>query len=78
MTIKLSQLKKGDKARVSAYAVSMLPTYRQKLLAMGLTLGCELVVKRIAPLGDPVEIEVRGFTLCLRKKEAEILLLEKV
>ena len=44
--------------------------FRRKLLAMGLTPGCKLTVMRIAPLGDPIEINLRGFLLCLRRHEA--------
>jgi ferrous iron transport protein A len=47
--------------------------YRQKLIAMGLLPGTEFTVSRIAPLGDPVEILVRGFALSIRKNEANIL-----
>jgi ferrous iron transport protein A len=43
---------------------------------MGLTPGIEFVVTRHAPLGDPTEIEVRGFHLSLRKDEADALLVE--
>jgi ferrous iron transport protein A len=51
--------------------------YREKLLAMGLTRGTEFTVKRVAPLGDPLEIHVRGFALSLRKHEAAALLVEQ-
>lgn len=47
--------------------------YKRKLLAMGLTPGTMLKVVRHAPLGDPTEIEVRGFRLSLRKDEADAL-----
>ncbi|AFY85594.1 FeoA family protein [Chroococcidiopsis thermalis] len=50
--------------------------YKRKLLAMGLTPGTEFVVTRHAPLGDPTEIEVRGFHLSLRKDEADALRVE--
>jgi ferrous iron transport protein A len=45
---------------------------------MGLTPGIEFKVIRHAPLGDPVEIEVRGFKLSLRKQEADALIVEEV
>lgn len=41
-----------------------------RLQEMGLTIGTEFQVIKVAPLGDPVEIEVRGYRLCLRKREA--------
>jgi ferrous iron transport protein A len=50
--------------------------YRKKLLAMGLTPGTELSVTRVAPMGDPVEIRVRGFKLSLRKDEAAAIQVE--
>jgi ferrous iron transport protein A len=47
--------------------------YRQQLLAMGLVPGVLFTLVRIAPLGDPVEINVRGFSLVLRQQEASVL-----
>jgi ferrous iron transport protein A len=44
---------------------------------MGLTPGVEITVTRYAPLGDPVEIQVRGFALSVRRDEAATLLVEK-
>jgi ferrous iron transport protein A len=51
-------------------------SYKRKLLAMGLTPGVEFIVTRRAPLGDPIEIRVRGFQLSLRKDEADAMLVE--
>ena len=69
MIIRLKDMKVGDWGRVAKYDHSLL-AYRQKLLAMGLTPGTEFQVLRIAPLGDPVEIRVRGTDLSLRREEA--------
>lgn len=80
MTCVLQDLKVGEQARVVGFLKGS-PTqkaYRQKLLAMGLTPGVTLVVNRVAPMGDPVEIMVRGFALSLRKDEASVLVLESV
>ena len=52
--------------------------YRKKLLAMGLIKGTEFTVSRVAPMGDPVEIEIRGYNLSLRKDEASIVAVEGV
>ncbi|MBL4901217.1 MAG: ferrous iron transport protein A [Desulfocapsa sp.] len=52
--------------------------YRRKLLAMGLIKGTEFTVKRVAPMGDPVEITVRGYSLTLRKDEAAVIAVEGV
>ncbi|WP_028454094.1 FeoA family protein [Chitinilyticum litopenaei] len=48
-------------------------SYRQRLLAMGVMPGTPFAVVRVAPLGDPYEITVRGYTLTLRKHEAALL-----
>lgn len=70
-------LKIGQRARVKAYAQGD-KVYRQRLTAMGILPGTEFVVTRIAPLGDPIEIEIRGFALSLRKDEAAIIQIEEV
>lgn len=66
----------GESAKVAGYAKGV-SAYRGKLMAMGLTRGIEIQVQRIAPMGDPVEILVRGFSLSLRKDEAAALMVEK-
>lgn len=68
----LSTMKAGDKGKI----IRVQPGnsfYRQRLIVMGLLPGTEFKITRIAPLGDPVEIAVRGFNLSLRKEEANIL-----
>jgi ferrous iron transport protein A len=73
----LGDLKIGEQARITAFTKGN-DTYRQQLLSMGLLPGSILTVSRIAPFGDPIEIRVRGISLSLRKKEAEILQLERL
>lgn len=75
-TITVRELSPGQTATVAGYNTSDAH-YRSKLLSMGLTRGTELRLVKVAPLGDPVEIEVRGYRLSLRKKEAEALLLKR-
>lgn len=72
----LQNLKIGDSGRVVGYEKTA-KSFRRKLLAMGLTPGVEFSVTRFVPLGDPVEIRVRGFALSLRKEEAAGLLVER-
>lgn len=48
---------------------------RRRLLDMGITPGTEISMRKVAPLGDPIEITVRGYQLSLRKSEAEIVLM---
>lgn len=75
--MRVSELKVSDKARITSL-VEGDKAYRQKLIAMGLIPGTEFTVSRMAPLGDPIEILVRGFALSLRKNEANILQVEKI
>ena len=51
---------------------------RRRLLDMGITEGVAIVVKKVAPLGDPVDIELRGYELCLRRKDMEAVLVEVI
>ena len=77
MSVSLKALLVGDLAKVTGFNKTG-KAYRKRLLAMGLTPGTEFQVTRYAPLGDPVEIKIRGFSLTLRKNEAEVLLVEKI
>jgi ferrous iron transport protein A len=76
MKTSLETLIPGETGTVVGYHKG-LTVSRERLLAMGLTHGAELTVERVAPLGDPVEITVRGFALSLRKDEAAAVLVEK-
>lgn len=73
----LSDLQVGDTARILGYGEGGA-SYRRKLLSMGITPGVSISLTRLAPLGDPVEIRLRGFALSLRKDEARALLVEKL
>jgi len=77
MKISLGDMSLGDKGKVTGLEKGN-KAYRKKLLAMGLTPGTEFSVIRYAPMGDPVEISVRGFSLSLRKDEAAALLVERI
>jgi ferrous iron transport protein A len=65
----------GSSGRVKGYEKAYRG-FKSKLLSMGLTPGTEFTVIRVAPLGDPVEINIRGFNLSLRKQEADALIVE--
>jgi len=75
--MKISDMHPGDRARVTGLKKGDRD-YRQRLMAMGLTPGIEFALTRTAPLGDPIEISVRGFSMSLRKGEAELLTLESI
>lgn len=76
MSQSLKDMAVGDTGRVLGFREGG-KAYRKKLLSMGLTPGVEFSVTRCAPMGDPVEISVRGFNLILRKDEAEVVLIER-
>ena len=48
--------------------------YKRRIMDMGITKGTELFIRKVAPLGDPVEITVRGYELSVRKNDAECVL----
>lgn len=73
--MKMSELKPGDKGVITA--VTAQGEVAQRLVDMGMVKGTPFKVLRKAPLGDPLEIQMRGFLLALRKKEAECVSVEK-
>ncbi|MBF6647760.1 MULTISPECIES: FeoA family protein [unclassified Methylobacter] len=77
MWLRLKNLAVGDSGKIIGFDASG-KAYRKRLLAMGLTPGTDFSITRFAPMGDPVEIKLRGFSLTLRKDEAAILLIEKI
>lgn len=58
-------------ARATVAEIKLPPASRPRLMEMGLLVGTTVELVRFAPLGDPVEIKVRGYNLTLRKHEAE-------
>jgi Fe2+ transport system protein FeoA len=64
----------GKSGRV--IAVGGEKTLRRRFLDMGITPRTTVTVKKVAPLGDPIEIEIRGFHLCLRRSEAATIAVE--
>ncbi len=72
----LSSLKPGEKGRVAQIRASAM--IRQRLIDMGLLPNVEVTLERIAPLGDPIEIKLRGYHLSLRKAEADAIILQPV
>lgn len=77
MSFSLRDLAVGEYGKIVGFQKGN-KNYRKKLLAMGLTPGTTFNIIRYAPMGDPVEIQVRGFALSLRKDEAATLLVERV
>lgn len=67
----LNEVKVGETVKV--LKLNGEGALRRRIMEMGLTKGSVVKVTNIAPLGDPIEIEVRGYDLTLRKKDAEIV-----
>ena len=73
---RLSELKPGQKATINT--IQQNGPIKRRLLEMGLVRGSKIQIICRAPLGDPLEIEIRDYKLTIRKKEADIILVEAV
>lgn len=70
----LKDAKVGETVRVvKLYGEGAL---KRRIMDMGITRGVEIYVRKVAPLGDPVELNVRGYELSLRKADAEMIEVE--
>ena len=67
----LKDIKVGHKARV--LKVNGEGAVRRRIMDMGITKGVEIYVRKVAPLGDPMELFVRGYELSLRKADADMI-----
>lgn len=74
MTITLKDLKKGDKSKVKKVKGDG-PTIR-RIMDMGITKGTEIYIRKVAPLGDPIQVNLRGYELTLRKEDAKNIIME--
>ena len=70
----LKDISCGEKVNVTR--INAKGPLKRRIMDMGITKGTELTVKKIAPLGDPLEITVRGYELSLRKSDAEMIEVE--
>lgn len=70
----LHELKPGEKGKIAKVAGG--GGIHRRLLDMGLVSGSEVEVERVAPLGDPIEIKIKGYHLSLRKEEASNIQVE--
>jgi ferrous iron transport protein A len=66
------------KTRVKVVEIVMGSKVRRRIMDMGITNGVEIIVEGKAPMGDPIEILIRGYKLSLRKNEAKDILVERV
>ena len=77
ITMNIKDVNVGQSVKITGYEKTE-KAYRHKLLAMGLIKGAEFTLTRKAPMGDPVEIKLRGFNLTLRRTESESMILELI
>lgn len=67
----LKQVKVGQ--TVSVVKLHGEGAVKRRIMDMGITKGTEIYVRKVAPLGDPIEVNVRGYELSLRKADAEMI-----
>ncbi|MBR1624450.1 MAG: ferrous iron transport protein A [Clostridia bacterium] len=74
MEKKLNEFKIGERGVIRK--VEGEGRLRRRLFDMGVTPGAEVLLRKVAPLGDPLEVTIRGYELTLRKAEAELVTME--
>ena len=72
----LKEVKPGETVRV--IKLNGNGVVKRRIMDMGITKGVEIYVRKVAPLGDPVEISVRGYELSLRKADADMVAVEEL
>jgi len=70
----LNQVKVGETVKVTKIAGE--GPIKRRIMDMGITKGVEIFIRKVAPLGDPVEVTVRGYELSLRKDDASMIEVE--
>lgn len=71
----LKELRTGEKGLI-VKVLGEKGSVKKRLMDMGVTRGAEVLVRKVAPLGDPIEVNIRGYELTLRKAEAQNIILE--
>ncbi|MBE6391084.1 MAG: ferrous iron transport protein A [Lentisphaerae bacterium] len=61
---------------VKIHRINGAGALQRRIMDLGLLKGCEIFVRKVAPLGDPMVINVRGYELSLRKSEADVIVIE--
>ena len=70
----LKEVKVGDNVKVTK--INGTGAVKRRIMDMGITKGVEIEVRRVAPLGDPIELTVRGYQLSIRKADAQMIEVE--
>ncbi|MBN1213297.1 MAG: ferrous iron transport protein A [candidate division Zixibacteria bacterium] len=76
MTTTLNEMTPGKKGRILKIAGRGI--IKKRIFDMGMVPGTEVEVERYAPLGDPIEIKVKGYHLSLRKEDASLIMIELI
>ena len=67
----LDELKNGEKGKIISFSNDGDVDLKRHLLGMGFVKGSEITLEKVAPLGDPIKLRLKGYSICLRKNEAE-------
>ena len=70
----LAKLKPGEKGKITA--IGSIGPLRRRLMDMGVLVGVEVKVLKVAQMGDPIEVSIKSYNLSLRKNEAEGIAVE--
>ena len=70
----LKEVKIGETVKVTK--INGVGPIKRRIMDMGVTKGIEIYVRKVAPLGDPVEVTIRGYELSVRKEDAEMIEVE--
>ena len=70
----LSEAKVGSTVTVTK--IDGDSAYKRRIMDMGITKGVEIHIRKVAPLGDPIELNIRGYELSLRKQDAQMIEVE--
>lgn len=71
----LKELKPNETALITS--IGAKGPIRRRLMDMGITPGTQVIMRKVAPLGDPIEIHIRGYELSIRKAEADQIMIAK-
>lgn len=74
----LNELAVNEEAHVVGFTADSDASYRRQLMRMGILPNTRIRITRVAPLGDPMELTVRGYRLTLRRAEAAVIQVERV
>lgn len=72
----LNDVKPGDTVKVTR--LTGVGALKRRIMDMGITKGVSIYVRKVAPLGDPMELTLRGYELSLRKADAQMICVEEI